>query len=331
MHPRLGLAVLLGLAACGDNNNNDPDAPRPDSRPNADGPTNPDGSPNPDGPTPDADDTPDATIVDAAEPDAPLIDSPPVAGHLLITEVKTTGASEFVEIYNPTGAAVDLTNYYLADINDYWQYPGHVAGNVTIALQASDFIEKFPDGTTIPAGGVLVIATDAPDFVTLYTAEPNFTLDEMSASSVSMVTLITNTGPNPGLTNDGEMVVLFAWDGASDLVQDVDIVVAGAAPSAGNTLIAKAPVDGPDGDTNATAYLADALTIQDMEADTVDDMAMSLFPSYKRIAAEGANEVASGGNGITGHDETSEQSRTTWDSNGTNAYTNGTPGTVPSF
>jgi hypothetical protein len=82
--------------------------------------------------------------------------------------------------------------------------------------------------------------------------------------------LVTNgIGPaGAGLTNDGEMVVLFYWDGASDRVADVDLAIAGGAPGSTNTIAAKSAVDGPDGDTATTAYLTDALTIGDLASDT---------------------------------------------------------------
>lgn len=343
MRTRFLVAGLFALAACGDNGgNNTPDArPRPDARIGGpDAPDQPDamtGTPDADTTpdamtgTPDADTTPDAMTgtPDAMTggPDAP----PAIADHLLITEVRTVGGDEFVEIYNPTGATVTLTNYYLSDNQNYWQLPGHVAGNTTITVDSTDFLEQFPAGATIAAGQVIVVATDATLFEPTYPGVTGeYTLQETTATSVSMINTIAGSGtPNPGLTNGGEMVVLFSWDGTSDTVKDVDIVLAGNAPSAINTLVAKAPVDGPDADALPTPYLVDTLSIQDMESDTSSTVAD--LQSYKRIALEGINELSVGGNGITGHDETSEQSRTTWDSNAGSTYTAATPGVVPAF
>ena len=138
--------------------------------------------------------------------------------------------------------------------------------------------------------------------------------------------LVGPTAPNPGLTNAGEMVALFFWDGVTDTVKDVDIVIGGNAPTAANTIIAKTAVDGPDVDTTTTAYATDVPNpIFDMATDTPN------ATSYKRIALETTQETQLGtGNGITGDDETSESIRTTWDSQAVSTgYTAGTPGVVP--
>lgn len=126
-------------------------------------------------------------------------------------------------------------------------------------------------------------------------------------------------GPSATLTNAGEPIILFQWNGTADKVVDVDIMYAGT-PSAANLLIAKTPVDGPDADGTASAYAADALTLPTQSAPAA-------AKSTKRIARESAaTEIQSGGNGLGGHDETSEQTGVTWDSA---AYTAPTPGTVP--
>jgi hypothetical protein len=346
MRTRFLVAGLFALAACGDNGgNNTPDArPRPDARIGPDAPDQPDADMTPDGPVADADMTPDGAVADAdttpdaatpdadTTPDAPTADAPPaIADHLLITEVRTVGGDEFVEIYNPTGATVTLTNYYLSDNQNYWQLPGQIAGNTTITVDSSDFLERFPAGATIAAGQAIVVVSDATLFEPIYPGfTGEYTLQETTASSIAMLNTVPSSGTqNPGLTNAGEMVALFFWDGTSDTVKDVDLVVAGNAPTAANTFVAKAPVDGPDADVLPTTYLVDTLTIQDMASDT--SSTVTDLQSYKRIALEGLNELAVGGNGITGHDETSEQSRTTWDSNAGSTYTAATPGVVPAF
>ena len=50
---------------------------------------------------------------------------PAVDDHLLISEaVLSPSSSEFIEIANPTAAAVALDNYYLSDDEDYALLPG---------------------------------------------------------------------------------------------------------------------------------------------------------------------------------------------------------------
>src|SRR5437870_5090318 len=69
---------------------------------------------------------PDLRIVDAAVKDGPTdgsmgqADGGTSGDHVLISEISVTpAAAEFIEIYNPTAAAVDLTNYYLSDNAGY--------------------------------------------------------------------------------------------------------------------------------------------------------------------------------------------------------------------
>ena len=145
MRTSLLASFLLLAAACGDNGDtNTVDArPRPDGRP-----PSVDADPN----APDAD--PSAPDAPAGTPDAPAgnPDAPPTSGPspLIISEVRNNGAEEFVEIYNPNAAAVDLRNYYLSDAPSFWMLPGHPT--TPIVLDASDFLERFPAGASIPAG-----------------------------------------------------------------------------------------------------------------------------------------------------------------------------------
>jgi hypothetical protein len=311
----LALVATVALAACGDNGNNDrPDGrTRPDSR--LGGIDGPPGI--------------DANDIDAppGTPDAMTADAPPaVADHLLITEVRTNGADEFIEIYNPTGATVNLSTYYLGDVNDYWRLPDAAAGPT---VGGSDFVARFPDGATLAAGAVITVAMTGDGYLAGFAASATYAVEDFGAG-VTSIPMADVLGPaNPTLTNAGEMIVLFRWDGAADLVQDVDLVLAGNAPSAGNAPIAKAPLAGADGGTATTAYAADALTIQDMESDI--DTTANAAASYKRVSLE-TSETSTGGNGITGHDETSEPARTTWDSRSSGTmYTAATPGVIPAF
>lgn len=275
-----------------------------------------------------------AIVIDALNVDAGIVidgplmlDGPPgpaVGTHLLISEVKTVDGSEFIEIYNPTALTIDLRNYYLTDHNAYAQYPGFVAGNTMVTVDATDFLARFPVGAMIGPRQVITVATDAGLYETGLMSVPTYTIQE-PGNSTPMELIWSGMTPNPGLTNAGEMVALFFWDGVTDNVKDVDLFIAGNAPTAANTFVAKPAVDGPDVDTVATPYVADAMTIQDMATDT------PTLTSYKRIALETGNEVQMAtGNGILGDDETTEQTRTTWDSQAVaSGYTAATPGTVP--
>jgi hypothetical protein len=274
-----------------------------------------------------ATDAPPGTI-DARRIDAPPveIDAEPDPGHLLLSEIRTFGTSEFVEIYNPTLAPIQLENYYLTDIQSYWDLPSRGGGNPPVT-PANDFMVRFPDGAELDAGEVATIAMSGPAFLTAFGPPPTYTIQTPTAGATPMALAAYGVSIGASITNDGEMVALFFWDGESDLVADADLVIAGSAPVDINTFIPREPVDGPDVDTVATPYAPDALTIQDFGADTTENG--GLLRSYKRIALETGQELVTGGNGEHGHDETSEQTRATWDSrdNGDD-YTAPTPGTV---
>lgn len=253
----------------------------------------------------------DAATADASSPPIDASPPPPAGTQLLLTEVVLTPSTgEYIEIANPTAQTVDLSTYYVSDAGSYFRLP---AGAPTV--DSNDFIAKFPAGATLAPGAVATIALDtAANFQTVYGVAPTYSLADGTITSVAANGLAT-------LTNAGELVVLFQWAGQSDLVSDVDLVLAGV-PSVANGIVDKSAVslDGPDADATPSAYSADARTI------TAQPTAPGAGKSTKRIALETGHETqAGGGNGITGDDETSEQTSATWDT----TYTAPTPGAVP--
>ncbi len=286
---RLPLSMLfLGACATGSAPTIDPPGPGPEDQPDA-----------PVGSNPDAPVTPPA--------DGPV--TPPTGGSLLITEVALApAASELVEIANPTSQTVDLSTYYLSDSGKYFQVP---AGTT---VDANDFIVRFPAGATLGPGQVITVALDtAANFQTAYGVAPSYAITGGTMQSIA-------ANSTPTLTNAGELIVLFSWDGQSDLVRDVDLVLIGV-PSAANGIIDKSgqAIDGPDADSAPSTYATDARTIGAQTA------APAAGQSTKRIALEGSSELHTGGNGLAGDDETSENTATTWDS----TFTAPTPGTLP--
>jgi phosphatidylserine/phosphatidylglycerophosphate/cardiolipin synthase-like enzyme len=130
-----------------------------------------------------------------------------LANHILISEVlyDSPGAddAEFVELYNPTGDAVDLSGFSLSD-----------------AVVPTNFedLRRFPSGTTVPAGGTLVVATSAtgfyaqngryPDFEILetVTAVPNL-IDDTSWGDTATYLQLGNSGDEVLLRDENDLVI----------------------------------------------------------------------------------------------------------------------------
>ena len=245
---------------------------------------------------------------------------------LLITEIAakpfdsmdpSSDAGEFIEIYNPNPSAVDLSNVYLSDAtfapNSVFYY--NIVTGVRVDTGGGgfdDFTARFPDGASIASSEYQVIALDGSDaFFTEYGLSPDYELYEDGAMADGVPDMreaisgsINNQG---GLTDSGEVVILFSWDGTSDLVQDLDYAVWGdKAEAVDKTGVT---IDGPDGDAATSAYLPDT---------AVNDQAVvSLGPhpvdsSFQREELNEGSEVQVGGNGVTGSDETSEDLQNTW-------------------
>jgi hypothetical protein len=132
---------------------------------------------------------------------------PPVQ-YVVISEVyyNPFRDGEWVEIYNPTGRAIDLSNYKIGDAERPDSFEGMV---------------KFPPGTTIPGQGVLVIAYNGnrvPD--------ADFELYDFNPAIPEMLDYPAWGDPKYdwGLNNQGDQVLLL---GPND--NRVDVVVWGTA------------------------------------------------------------------------------------------------------
>ena len=239
----------------------------------------------------------------------------PTPDVLLSEVVVTPTAGEFIEIYNPTAAAIDLSDVYLTDAT--FAPGGAFYYNIVTGADAGgggfgDFHARFPDGATIAPGEFQTVAlTGSDDFLATYGIDPTYELFEDAASADTIAdmreALPGSINSQGGLSNSGEVVVLYTWDGASDLVQDIDYALWGdAAEAVDKTGVS---VDGPDGDAVASFYEADtAISSQDV----ISNGSHASGESFQRIDfAEGA-ETQSGGNGINGSDETSEDVSETW-------------------
>ncbi len=248
--------------------------------------------------------------------------------HVLISEfVVTPTAGEFIEIFNPTSQPIELARYYLTDDvtsnnNDYVKI---VNGVSALAVGTADFMVKFPEGAIIGPGEAQTIAFSDTAFQRIYGLSANYEINNSNANVPDMAPILVRA--NAGLTNAGEVIVLFKWDGASDLVQDVDYVVWGNKTTAADK--SGLAIDGPDADSNASTYQNDTpvanQTVVNADNDG-DTEPHDVNDSAQRAMLE-VGETLTGGNGLTGHDETSENlsfAGGSWASSDAP-----TPGTVP--
>lgn len=249
---------------------------------------------------------------------------------------------EFVEIYNPTASPIgDLQNYYITDWSNYHLLPQHRRDGTLPNEGSADYVSQFPShvGTDpvppIPPGGVITVTANArqfllayfndnttspTDFVYLlgrYTGQPgNPKLFETYDSMPEVPNMVSNNadqtsdGLNMGHSDAGENVFLIYYDGVSDNVKDVDAVMyrkVGTSLGTDNGFIPKSGilVDGPDADSIPTAYLTDAGNENNL---SLEYASTSTGPyQVVRVSKFQPGEALTGGNGITGHDVSTEE------------------------
>ena len=228
----------------------------------------------------------------APTPGAPnaALTAVPAAAELLISEVIVSPtAAEMVEIYNPSAFPVDLSHVYLADYPEYYQLAGG-----TGAPTSADFRLRFPDGATLAAGGYATVSLEtAAHFWSEYGQYPDYDLSATVPEAPPMAGEYTGSA---SLANGDELLVLFYWDGASDLVTDLDYVVWGGAQV----------VDKSGAGVSGSTFAPDTATAQ-----------QSILPapaaaSVSRCDLTEGAEASAGGNGFGGDDETSEDLNATF-------------------
>lgn len=234
---------------------------------------------------------------------------------LLSEVVVTPTAGEFIEIHNPTAGVIDLSDVYLTDAT--FAGGGTYYYNIVTGVNAGggdfgDFHARFPAGATIAPGEFQTVSiAGSDDFFATYGFDPDYELYEDTATADAIPdmreALPGSIGGQGGLSNSGEVAILYSWDGASDLVADIDYAVWGDKAEA----VDKTGVfaDGPDGDAIVSDYLADtAIALQDV----ISGGSHASGDSFQRIDFAEGGETQAGGNGITGSDETSEDLSVTW-------------------
>jgi len=254
------------------------------------------------------------------------------ADHLIITEVVTKTrtvsgqrlGSEFIEVVNPTAGAIDLSDVYLTDgtyaPNEtyYWNIADGLPNSAsTGGGRFNDFHVRFPDGYVLAAGDTVAISVfGSAQYFEAYGQLPDFELYEDNSAPDAvpeMVAVFPNSVHEgdplgevnaillPSLSDNAESLILYTWDGETDLVADLDFMFWGAVT---NVLFDK------NGRTvGAGTYVADTdVSLQE----PVTTASQTFGWAYARLSADEGTESLSGGNGLDGHDETSENLGTTW-------------------
>ena len=216
--------------------------------------------------------------------------------HVVISEIVLQPSNaEYIKLYNPTDNAVDLSNYYLTDGTDpssqkyYYNLP---TGTNFWSGSGSDFIVRFPQGYSIEAQSEIIIAaTTTAAYESYYDSLPDLSVKDDLLNAIDGQN--TKGIGTAYLDNAAETLVLFYWDGSSATVKDVDYILWGS-------LICAVDKSGIAG------YQSDTPVEQQTFTSTHQD-----GQKLQRISDEGS-EPSSGGNGITGHNETGENLDDTW-------------------
>lgn len=212
--------------------------------------------------------------------------------HLVFSRVTIRpNQAELISIYNPASEEpLDLSNYYITDSNLYYNLP---SGTGFWSESIFDFIVRFPDGYSIQSGESIIIGI-SDNFSDHYEYNPDLTLDDMRDA----VDGESTAGLVAGLHDNNEMLMLFKWSGnPTEKVQDVDYFIWGNAN------------EGVD-KTGIGEYFPDTPILEQTPFEANQDNY-----TYTRITLDSeGDEILSDGNGITGHDETSENLPETWQS-----------------
>ncbi len=230
---------------------------------------------------------------------------PTYAGHhhILITEFCVGGPDdgEFIEIANTTGVDIYLKNIWLTDDcnsndNDYV----NIVNNGPWSFPSDDFIARFPPQHTLLNNTCIVVAPDGNKFYNAYGFYPDFEIKSVSPAT-DMITIGASADSN--LFNDeSEMILMFCWRGdpghwGPDLVCDLDYVIWGDASSGVDKT--GLCIDGPDGNTAASCYLADTGPSFQFLVNTENDgdpMPHDPGNSAGRQSSKDAAEICTGGN-----------------------------------
>ena len=226
------------------------------------------------------------------------------ADHIIFTQITiTSDEAEVIAIHNPTDDLINLSNYYLSDAQSsgkhYYNLP---TGSDYWSGYSSDFIARFPD-INIGSGETITISIkDASTFNSYYSYDPDYTLTDDMLDAIDGENTI---GLSANLADNYESLILFYWDGSSSIVQDVDYFYWGNTQALDLYGIDK---------TGVSTYLDDTpFNIQAGHTLEAHDLDYSYVRKSTTENGESGPSNNITGNGITGHDETSEIFNESWE------------------
>ncbi|MCD6577889.1 lamin tail domain-containing protein [bacterium] len=226
--------------------------------------------------------------------------------HLMFTEVAVDNATtEFIEIYNPSDYELDLSNVYITDATTATnKYYFIVTGVNYGGGSSADFHAKFPAGAKIGAKSYLVIAMDGTAFAALYGFDADYELYDTGNAAPKMDEAMPGSiNFQGGLSDKGEVVIMYYWDGVSDLVKDLDYLVWGdKAEAIDKTGILIDSIY--DADAVLSAYADDTSINSQIAQVEIGDGDLGFFTCNRSDYSE-STETTTGGNGIFGDDVTS--------------------------
>ena len=230
----------------------------------------------------------------------------------LFSEVVATPTSgQFIEILNPTEEELDLSDLYLSNSPLYYGMVTQDGSVDTNSGAGGYFNAKFPAGTMLGADEFMVVAIgDGAGFNSDYGFDPDFILYSAKAATVMEDAFSGSIKDQGDLGKDGEALMLYKWNGISDLICDCDYVLFGDK----SNVVDKTGVsiDGIDADDVESDYNDDTAPA---DQSLVADAPHSDGESFNRCEEdEGAEEKDGENNGCDPdtHDETSEDLENTW-------------------
>ena len=229
------------------------------------------------------------------------------ANHLIFNRITLNPTNaEFVSIYNsPDNQEIDLSNYYITDNPSsisYYNLPQDVSdGSIdSWSVNPFHFIARFPDNTMIAPGEELVLSFHTNElFNSYYGYDPDLSLfeDMLDLNDNGTISCDADACSEQSiLEDDAEALILFYWDEelSAVTVEDVDYFLWGSNSNA---------ID----KTNIGEYLDDT-PVGDQEYQSIHEDGYTFI----RTDFSEGSEMNTLGNGITGHDETSENLNSTW-------------------